>query len=60
MPKPTFTTQEVANILKVTKKTLLNWLREGKIPEPLRNTSNNYRVWIAEDIAAIQRIKKSA
>ena len=60
MQKPTFTTQEVANILKVTKKTLLNWLREGKIPEPLRNTSNNYRVWIAEDIAAIQRIKKSA
>lgn len=60
MPKPTFTTQEVANILKVTKKTLLNWLREGKIPEPQRDTSNNYRVWIAEDIAAIQRIKKSA
>lgn len=60
MPKPTFTTQEVANILKVTKKTLLNWLREGKIPEPQRDNSNNYRVWIAEDIAAIQRIKKSA
>jgi len=60
MPKPTFTTQEVANILKVTKKTLLNWLREGKIPEPYRDTSNNYRVWIAEDIEAIQRIKKSA
>ncbi len=60
MPKPIFTTQEVANILKVTKKTLLNWLREGKIPEPQRNNSNNYRVWTAEDIAAIQRIKKSA
>jgi len=60
MPKPTFTTQEVANILKVTKKTLLNWLREGKIPEPQRDNSNNYRIWIAEDIAAIQRIKKSA
>ena len=60
MPKSTFSTQEVANILKVTKKTLLNWLREGEIPEPQRNNSNNYRVWTAEDIAAIQRIKKSA
>jgi len=60
MPKPTFSTQEVAKILGVTKKTLLNWLKAGKIPEPERNYENNYRVWTAEDIAAIQRIKKSA
>jgi DNA-binding transcriptional MerR regulator len=58
MSKFTYTTQEVADILGVTKKTLLNWIRSGKVPEPRRDEKNNYRMWTAEDIAAIQRIQK--
>jgi DNA-binding transcriptional MerR regulator len=57
MPKFTYTTHEVANIVGVTKKTLLNWLKSKKIPEPVRNEKNNYRIWTAEDIAFIQNIK---
>jgi excisionase family DNA binding protein len=57
MSKFTYTTQEVANIVGVTKKTLLNWLKLNKIPEPIRNQRNNYRIWTAEDIAFIQNIK---
>ena len=57
MPKLTYTTQEVANIVGVTKKTLLNWLKSNKIPEPIRDEKNNYRVWTAADIAFIQNVK---
>ncbi len=58
MTKFTYKTQEVANILGVTKKTLLNWLRAEKVPEPRRNDENNYRIWTAEDIALIQQIRR--
>ncbi len=57
MPRFTYTTQEVANIVGVTKKTLLNWLKAKKIPEPERNENNNYRIWTAEDIALIKSLK---
>ncbi len=57
MPKFTYRSQEVADIVGVTKKTLLNWLKAKKIPEPERNENNNYRIWTAEDIALIQSLK---
>ena len=31
------TTLEVAHQLQVSKQTLLNWLYDGKVPEPPRN-----------------------
>jgi len=46
---------EVASALGVTKTTLKNWLRQGRIPEPLRNPSNNYRVWTPEDLTELRR-----
>lgn len=58
MTKFTYTTQEVADIIRVSKKTLLNWIRVGKVPEPRRDKKNNYRVWTAEDIVLISRIKR--
>ncbi len=57
MPKFTYSTQEVADIVGITKKTLLNWLKANKIPEPDRNENNNYRIWTAGDIALIQSLK---
>lgn len=45
----TFTTNEVAQLAGVSKKTILNWLKHGHIPEPLRNRDNNYREWTEHD-----------
>jgi DNA-binding transcriptional MerR regulator len=46
----------VAATLGVTKTTLKNWLRSGKISEPLRDPSNGYRVWRAQDVDRIRRM----
>jgi DNA-binding transcriptional MerR regulator len=46
----------VADILRVTKRTLKNWLRREFIPEPQRNPSNQYRLWTLEDIEAVRRL----
>jgi DNA-binding transcriptional MerR regulator len=53
---PYLRTAEVADILKVTKRTLKNWLRREFIPEPRRNPSNRYRLWTLEDIEAVRRL----
>jgi DNA-binding transcriptional MerR regulator len=48
--------EEVATILGVTKRTLKNWLRAGKILEPQRDPNNNYRVWTLQDLETIRKI----
>ena len=50
------TTEQVANILGVSKRTLKTWLQNGKVPEPERNPKNNYRVWSLAEVEAIRRI----
>ncbi len=53
---PVLTSEQVANILGVSKRTLKNWLRSGKIPEPSRNLKNNYREWNLADIETVRHI----
>ena len=48
--------QEVADVLGITKRTLMNWLRAQKIPEPERNQANRYRRWTAQDVERIRQI----
>jgi DNA-binding transcriptional MerR regulator len=48
--------EEVATVLGVTKRTLKNWLRAGKILEPQRDPNNNYRVWTLQDVETIRKI----
>ena len=56
----TYTTAQVAKILKIHKNTLLNWLRQGKVKEPKRN-GRGFRVWRTEDLnRAIAFSKKLA
>ena len=55
---PYLKTAEVADILRVTKKTLKNWLRREFIPEPQRNPVNRYRLWTLEDVEAVRRLLK--
>jgi DNA-binding transcriptional MerR regulator len=50
------TTEQVAKILGVSKRTLKTWLQIGKVPEPPRNPENNYRIWSLNDVDAIRRI----
>lgn len=50
-----FTTLEVANELKVSKQTLLNWLYAGKVPEPPRNRSG-YRLWSPSRVSLVKRL----
>ncbi len=47
--------QEVADVLGITKRTLMNWLRDEKIPEPERNMANRYRLWTPQDVERIRQ-----
>jgi len=49
------TSQEVADVLGITKRTLMNWLRSQRIPEPERNPANRYRRWTAQDVERIRQ-----
>lgn len=46
---------QVARILGVTKKTLYRMLQDGRIPEPPRDPSNNYRIWGQHDVESIRQ-----
>ena len=54
--EPYLRSQEVADVLGITKRTLMNWLRTQKIPEPERNQMNRYRRWRAQDVERIRQI----
>jgi len=53
--EPYLKSQEVADILGITKRTLMNWLRTERIPEPERNLANRYRRWTAQDVERIRQ-----
>jgi hypothetical protein len=54
--EPYLRSQEVADVLGITKRTLMNWLRLQKIPEPERNQANRYRRWTPQDVERIRQI----
>jgi len=53
--EPYLKSQEVADVLGITKRTLMNWLRAQKIVEPERNQANRYRRWTAQDVERIRQ-----
>jgi DNA-binding transcriptional MerR regulator len=53
--EPYLKSQEVADVLGITKRTLMNWLRTQKIQEPERNQVNHYRRWTAQDVERIRQ-----
>jgi DNA-binding transcriptional MerR regulator len=55
-PEQTFTTQMVADLAGVTKRCILNWLRDNKISEPDRDR-NQYRVWTQRDLSLVLAYK---
>jgi len=50
------TVKEVAEALKVDKKSLYRWEAAEKIPKARRHPMNNYRVYTKDDIEKIKRI----
>lgn len=54
--KKFYTTAELSNILGVTKNTLFNWERAGKIPKARRDPMNNYRVYTEKDVKKLKKI----
>lgn len=42
-------------MLRVSKKTLDRMIKDGRIPEPNRNPSNNWRFWTIRDVDEIRQ-----
>lgn len=59
MPR-SYTTQQVADAVGVTKKTILRWLRNGKIREPRRVgvKGTNLRIWSERDLKVAKEHKR--
>ncbi len=45
-----YKTKEVADLLNISKATLLRWIRQGKIKDVSRRNGRGWRVWLDEDI----------
>jgi DNA (cytosine-5)-methyltransferase 1 len=51
----TYSTEEAARELGLSKSTLLRWFREGRISDVKRDR-NNWRVFTAADIERIRKV----
>jgi excisionase family DNA binding protein len=49
-----YTTKEVADALKVSKPTLLRWIREGFIPD-VNKDGRSWRTWTEEDVEKVRK-----
>lgn len=45
---------QVASILGISARTLYRMLADGRIPEPMRNPQNQYRLWTEVDLQTIR------
>lgn len=53
-----YTTQEIADRLQISKKTLYRWESAGKIPKAKRDPHNRYRKYTNEDIKFIEKLSR--
>ncbi len=51
-----YRSSQVAKILGISPRTLYRMLMDGRIPEPMRNSENRYRVWTDVDLQQIREI----
>jgi len=50
------TSARVARILGITKRTLHNWIKAGKIPAPEANPDNGYLQWRIADVEVVRNV----
>ena len=55
-PQEYLTTARVARILGVSKRTLHNWIKSGKVPGPEVNPENGYLRWTMSDVEAARNV----
>ncbi|OPY88346.1 MAG: MerR family regulatory protein [Smithella sp. PtaU1.Bin162] len=48
--------KDVAGILGVSTRTILNWEQAGKIPKAKRDPMSRYRIYSEEDITELRKI----
>ena len=51
-----YTPQEIAEILGISKQTLLRYEKKNLFPKPKRNPLNNWRVYTEEDLKNMLQI----
>lgn len=49
-----YSSSQVALILGVSKKTLNRMIADGRIPRPLRDNANNWRIWTYQEVQEIK------
>ena len=54
--KKNYSLRDVSKILGVSKRTLMNWEKAGKIPHAGRDPMNNYRYYKTADIEKLKKI----
>ena len=55
-PNNYYSVQEAADLIGISKETLLKYEKEGKIPPAKRNPINNWRQYTDGDIEQMKRI----
>ena len=50
------TTARVARILGITKRTLHNWIKAGKVTGPEVNPENGYLQWTMSDVETVRTV----
>lgn len=50
-----YTIKDVAEMLKVTTRTLFNWGKTGKVPPARREPISNYRIYTESDIEELKK-----
>jgi DNA-binding transcriptional MerR regulator len=50
------TSARAARILGITKRTLHNWVKAGRIPPPEVNPDNGYLQWTMADVETVRNV----
>lgn len=59
MSPKTYTTQQAADAVKITRQTLQAWIAKGKVdaPETQLREGRAVRLWTASDVARLRKVK---
>jgi excisionase family DNA binding protein len=49
-----YRSSQVAGILGISKKTLNRMIADGRIPVPVRDGSNNWRIWTHQEVLELK------
>jgi excisionase family DNA binding protein len=53
-----YRSSQVAKILGISARTLYRMLTDGRIPEPMRDPRNGYRMWTEVEVQAIREMQE--